>query len=43
MSSGANPTCSVSRRYARRQISTLRAAVSAWPRSSNAITTTAAP
>ena len=33
----------MSSRYARWQISTLRATVSAWPRSSKAITTTAAP
>jgi len=43
MSSGAMPTCSVRILYARVQISTLRAFVSAWPASSNAITTTAAP
>ena len=43
MSSGANPACWVSRSYARPQMATLRSVVSAWPRSSNAITTTPAP
>ena len=43
MSSGGNPACSVSSRYARSQISTLRSTVSACPRSSKAITTTPAP
>jgi hypothetical protein len=43
MSSGGTPTCSTSRRYARSQIATLRSSESAWPVSSNAITTMAAP
>ncbi len=43
MSSAGNPTVSVSSRYERLQISTLRSTVSAWPCSSKAITTTAAP
>ena len=43
MSPGSNPARSVSSRYARRQISTLRAVVAACPASSNAITTAAAP
>ena len=42
-SSGSNPTTSVSSRYARVAIATLRSAVSAWPCSSKAMTTTAAP
>ena len=43
MSSGGKPTSSTRMRYARSQISILRAKVSAWPFSSNAITTAAAP
>ena len=43
MSSGANPARSTRRSYARPRISTLRSAVSACPRSSNAMTTTPAP
>ena len=43
MSSGANPACSMSRSYARPRIATLRSTVSACPRWSKAITTTAAP
>ena len=43
MSDGSKPASSVSSRYARSQISTLRSTVSACPCSSNAITTTAAP
>ena len=43
MSSGGNPICWVSRSYARRQIRTLSSISTAWPDSSNAITTTAAP
>ncbi len=43
MSSGGNPARSVRSLYARAQMATLRSAVSAWPCSSNAITTTAAP
>src|SRR3954463_10756374 len=42
-SSGGKPTSSTRSRYARSQIATLRSAVSAWPFSSNAITTTPAP
>ena len=43
MSVGSKSSFSVSSLYAREQISTLRATVSAWPVSSNAITTTPAP
>jgi hypothetical protein len=43
MSSGAKPARSVSSRQARSQIATLRSTVSAWPCSSKAITTAAAP
>ena len=43
MSSGANPTSSTRSRYARSQIATFRSTVSAWPCSSNAMTTTPAP
>ena len=43
MSSGGKPTSSVSSRYERSQISSRRATVSAWPFSSKAITTVAAP
>ena len=43
MSSGGKPAFSVRIRYQRSQISVLRLSVSAWPFSSNAITTTAAP
>ena len=43
ISCAAKPTCSVKILYALWQISTLRSFVSAWPTSSNAITTTAAP
>ena len=43
MSSGAKPATSTSSRYARSQIATLRSTVSAWPSSSKAITTAAAP
>src|SRR5438552_419031 len=43
MSSGSKPAFSVRSPYARPQISTLRSNVSAWPVSSNAITTAAAP
>ena len=43
MSSATYPARSVRRPYARSKISILRSTVSAWPRSSNAITTTAAP
>jgi hypothetical protein len=43
MSSGGKPIRVVSRWYAREEISTLRSIVSAWPASSKAITTTAAP
>ncbi len=43
MSSGAKPTSSTSSRYARSLIDTFRSTVSAWPSSSNAITTTPAP
>ncbi len=43
MSSGAKPTSSTSRRYARSQIATFRSTLSACPCSSNAITTTPAP
>ena len=43
MSSAGKPTRSVRILYARSQMETLRAAVSAWPCSSNAITITAAP
>ncbi len=42
-SSGSKPTVSVSSVNARLAIETLRSAVSAWPASSKAITTTAAP
>ncbi len=42
-SSGAKPASSTSSRKARSQIETLRSTVSAWPCSSNAITTTPAP
>ncbi len=42
-SSGANPASVVTRSYARPRISTLRSTVSACPRSSKAMTTTAAP
>ena len=42
-SSGAKPASSMSRSYARPRISTLRSTVSACPRSSKAMTTTAAP
>ncbi len=41
-SSGAHPSAT-SRSYARPEIATLRSTVSAWPCSSNAITTTPAP
>jgi hypothetical protein len=40
---GGKPTCVVSSSYAREQMATLRSIVSAWPCSSKAITTTAAP
>ena len=43
MSSGGNPTRSTRIPYARAQISSLRSAVSAWPRSSKAMTIAAAP
>src|SRR3546814_4853382 len=43
MSSGGNPTSSTSKRYAMEQISMRRCRLSAWPCSSNAMTTTAAP
>ena len=43
MSDGSKPAFSVSSRYARWQISTFRSIVSAWPCSSNAMTTAAAP
>ena len=43
MSSGANPSRPVSKSWARTQIDTLRPMLSAWPCSSKAITTTAAP
>ena len=43
MSSGGKPAFSVKSLYARAQIATLRSKVSAWPCSSKAITTTAAP
>ena len=43
MSSGGSPTSRVSRSYARRQTTVLRSNVSAWPSSSKAMTTTAAP
>jgi hypothetical protein len=43
MSSGAKPACCVSRSYARPQIETFRATVSACPCSSKAITIAAAP
>ena len=43
MSSGGKPTFSVSSLYERSQTSILRSKVSAWPVSSKAITTTAAP
>ncbi len=43
ISSAGKPTSSVRILYARRQISIFRARVSAWPCSSKAITTTAAP
>ena len=42
-SSGANPASPTSRSYARPRISTFRSTVSACPRSSNAMTTAAAP
>ena len=42
-SCGAKPTCSTSKRYARSATAMRRSNVSAWPCSSNAITTTAAP
>jgi hypothetical protein len=43
MSSAGKPTSSTRMRYARAQISVLRWKVSAWPFSSKAITTVAAP
>src|SRR6266571_6728714 len=43
MSSGGRPACSTRSLYAREQIATLRSTVSAWPTSSKAMTTTAAP
>ena len=43
MSSGGKPTFSVSSLKARSEMATLRSMVSAWPCSSKAITTTAAP
>ena len=43
MSSGRNPTTPVSRSYARRRTATRRSTDSAWPCSSKAMTTTAAP
>ena len=43
MSSAGKPTCSVSSSYARWQMRTLSSTSTAWPCSSNAITTTAAP
>jgi hypothetical protein len=43
MSSGGKPTSSTRMRYARAQISVLRLKLSAWPCSSKAITTAAAP
>lgn len=43
MSQGLKPHLSTRMRYERSQISTLRSASAAWPCSSNAITTTAAP
>ncbi len=43
MSSGGNPTSSVRIRKQRSQIDTLRSTLSAWPSSSKAMTTTAAP